>query len=91
VLINYQFQLKLISRGLISKGVSFNESTQPLREAILSNDSKSVKEAVSADNNQEDWLVRQRAQAAENLKKRPLERRGPFVVSDEDLNQDFRL
>jgi hypothetical protein len=71
--------------------VSCNESTQPLREAVLSNVSKGVKDAEIAKLNSGEWLVEQTTLAAQNLKSRPIERRGPYTLSDDDLNQKFEL
>jgi hypothetical protein len=57
----------------------------------LTENSKSVKDAAENKQQSGDWLDEQTVIAAQNLLKRPLERRGPYVLSDEDLNQKFSL
>lgn len=71
--------------------VRCHESMQPLREAVLSELSKSVKDAANPKQESNEWLVEQTDLAARNLKSRPLERRGPYVLSDDDLNSKFSL
>lgn len=63
-------------------------------EATLSKKSNEVKDANDAIASHGEWLQRQLHVAAENLSKRPTERRGPFEVSDRvinDLNERFSV
>ncbi len=60
----------------------------------MSNDYIVVRDADTKQLKELGWLEEQLKAAAQNLSNRPLQRRGPFEISDqiiEDLNEKFSL
>lgn len=60
-------------------------------ETTLSNVSKEPNQYIASATEDEMWLSRQIEKATENLKSKPIERRGPHLITDEDLNQIYRV
>ncbi|KSV65841.1 hypothetical protein N182_08865 [Sinorhizobium sp. GL2] len=63
-------------------------------EATLSKTCNAVKDAEKFETADRQWLDRQIQVAAANLSVRPIERRGPFEISDEligDISERFSI
>lgn len=69
--------------------VLLDDSVQPLREVGMSEILNKMKGTEKLLQSQESWLQEQTRIAAVNLSKRPVERRGPYTLTDEQLQAKF--
>ena len=65
--------------------------TSHFMEVALNVNDNGVKKAGAQSGRVEEWLETQVRKSIEKLNSKPVQRRGPFILSDDDLNETYNI